>query len=137
MMSSVPQFIDVEDKIAGPLTWKQLGWMIAMGATLFIFSTVLNRALTIVVSIPTVLLFLALAFYKPNGFPMSAFLGQAVFFLFRPKMAVWERPIQPMVTVKSEAPKEAVTEGLSDKRPSQEKLRELARLIDSQRNRQQ
>lgn len=134
-MSSVPQFIDVEDKIAGPLTWRQLGWLMALGAVIFVFSTLFNTAVTIAISIPTILLFLALAFYKPNGFPMSAFLGQAMFFLFRPKMAVWERPIPPLVTAKSETPKEEATAVATDKRPNQETLRELARLIDGQESR--
>jgi hypothetical protein len=39
MLFNVPQFIDVEDKIAGPLTVKQVLWLIGMGAVLFIVWT--------------------------------------------------------------------------------------------------
>jgi len=133
-MSSVPQFIDVEDKIAGPLTWRQLGWMMAMAGIILVLFTLFDRALAIVITIPTVLLFLALAFYRPNGFPLSAFIGQAVYFMFRPKMALWERPIPPLVKVQSESPKEEIAAPVVDKRPNQDTLRELARLIDSQGN---
>lgn len=132
MMSSVPQFIDVEDKIAGPLTWKQLGWLIAMAGIILVLFTLFDQALAIVITIPTVLLFVALAFYRPNGFPLSAFIGQAVLFMFRPKVALWERPISPLMKVKQEAPKEEITAPVVDKRPNQDTLRELARLIDSQ-----
>ena len=133
-MSSVPQFIDIEDKVAGPLTWKQLGWMMAMGAIVLTLLGVLGTGAGIVVSIPVVLLFVALAFYKPNGFPMTAFIGQATLFLFRPKMAVWERPTPVMTSVKSEAPKEVAQEVVGDKALTPDKLKELARLIDSQRS---
>lgn len=133
-MSSVPQFVDVEDKIAGPLTWKQLLWMIAMGAVLLILFTTFGTTLAIVFGIPVVLLFIALAFYKPNGFTLASFIGQGVLFLFRPKVAVWERPVMPMVSVKprSENTQAQVAEAQPDKQLTRDKLKELARLMDSQ-----
>jgi hypothetical protein len=45
MMTSVPQFIDVEDKVAGPFSWRQLGWMVGMGAVLFLLYTVLSSGM--------------------------------------------------------------------------------------------
>lgn len=130
-MSSVPQFVDVEDKIAGPLTWRQLLWMIAMGAVLLVLFTTFGTTLAIVFGIPVVLLFIALAFYKPNGFTLSSFIGQAVLFLFRPKVAVWERPVMPMVSVKSRSennkPQE---EAQPEKQLTRDTLKELARIMD-------
>lgn len=133
-MSSVPQFVDVEDKIAGPLTWKQLLWMIAMGAVLLVLFTTFGTTLAIVFGIPVVLIFLALAFYKPNGFPLVSFIGQAVLFLFRPKVAVWERPVISMVSVKprSENTKEQATEVQPEKQLTRDRLKELARIMDNQ-----
>lgn len=130
MMSSVPQFIDIEDKIAGPLTWKQLGWMIALGAILLLMFGILNKVLAIILAIPMTLFFVALAFYRPNGIPMATFLGHGTMFLFRPKLAVWERPVAKMTTVKeTSAPKKE--EGVVVKEVNQEKIRALARMIDS------
>lgn len=103
-----------------------------MGVTIFVLWIFLGKTLTIVAAIPTVLLFLLLAFYRPNGFPMSAFIGQAALFLFRPKMAVWERPILPMVVAKQVTAQESVMTKQNKRHPSQEKFRELARIIDSQ-----
>ncbi len=131
MMFSVPQFIDIEDRIAGPLTWKQLGWMIAMGAVILVIRTLFDTALTIIVGIPIVLLFVSLAFYKPNGFPMTAFLSNAVLFFFRPKVAVWERPGIAVTPKKALArPIETGSEN-QEKRLTREKLTELARLMDN------
>lgn len=97
MMTSVPQFIDVEDKVAGPLTWKQLGWMIAMGAALFILYTIFSGILFYLTAVPVALFFVALAFFRPNGMAFPQFLFYGVTFLFRPKVSVWERPIHQMI----------------------------------------
>ena len=70
MMFNVPQFIDVEDKIAGPLTVKQLLWMIGMVAVLLAIFFSLDGAVMVIAAIPVVLLFVALAFYRPNGQPL-------------------------------------------------------------------
>jgi hypothetical protein len=129
MMFSVPQFIDVEDKIAGPLTWRQLLWMIGMGATLLVLFNLLGGALFFIVAIPIVLLFVALAFYRPNGFPLTKFIFYAVLFLFRPKISVWERPTkqQPNIKVREQ---QAAPRTPEQKQINQEKLTELARILD-------
>lgn len=131
MMFSVPQFIDVEDKVAGPLTWKQLGWMIGMGAAILLIFAIFDTSLSIVLSIPVVLLFCALAFYKPNGFPLTSFIGSGTFFLFRPKIAVWERPtgVLPKVTQKAPAD-ETEKPPVIDRQLTREKIAALAQMID-------
>lgn len=129
MMFSVPQFIDVEDKIAGPLTWRQLLWMIGMGAVLLVSFNFFDGALFIIMAIPTVLFFVAFAFYRPNGFPMTQFIFYAVLFLFRPKVSVWERPTKVKPNLK--APKEKIVPlAPEEKQINQAKLTELARILD-------
>lgn len=130
MMSSVPQFIDIEDKIAGPLTWRQLLWMIGMGVLLLVVYNMVGGAGFIVLAIPIVLIFCALAFYRPQGQPLIGFIGHAFFFFFRPKVSVWERPVirQREVVVKSqknEQPRGDTTKGIS-----RDKLQDLARILD-------
>lgn len=98
MMTSVPQFIDVEDKVAGPLTWKQLGWMIAMGVCVFLLYTIFSGVLFYMVAVPTILFFVALAFLRPNGIAFPQFLFYSVTFLFRPKVSVWERPVHRAIS---------------------------------------
>ena len=43
MLFNVPQYIDVEDKIVGPLTGKQLLWMIGMGIMLLVLWNTVSR----------------------------------------------------------------------------------------------
>ncbi|MDP2838088.1 MAG: PrgI family protein [Candidatus Moranbacteria bacterium] len=133
MMFSVPQFIDVEDKIAGPLTWRQLLWMIAMGAALLTIFAVFDTTLAILLAIPVVILFCLMAFYKPGGFPMTTFIGNFFMFLFRPKVAVWERPALVTRTSKAAPTTEgALVENSVEKQLNHDKLVELARIMDSQ-----
>ena len=94
MMFNVPQYIDIEDKIAGPLTAKQFGWMLGMGVVLFLEYVTFDQALFFTIAVPTVLLFAALAFYKPQGIPLIRFLVFFILYLFRPKHYVWRREAQ-------------------------------------------
>ena len=91
MHYNVPQFIDVEDKVAGPLTAKQLLWMFGMGATLMMLWGLLDRTAFFLSAVPVAALFVALAFYKPHGRPLISFVFYGILFLFRPKMYVWKR----------------------------------------------
>lgn len=130
MMFSVPQFIDVEDKIAGPLTWRQLLWMIGLLVTLLmIYTFVGGGVIFVIIALPLVLAFSALAFYRPQGQSLLSFVGHGFFFLFRPKVAVWERPVVRTRAVReSQAP--AISEVSTDKGISRDRLRELAKILD-------
>lgn len=129
-MSNVPQFIDIEDKVAGPLTWRQLLWVIAMGIILLVLYNMLPGIVFIVVAIPIVLFFSALAFYRPQGQPLISFLGHGFFFFFRPKVAVWERPVVRPRAVSTTKPQHQV-EPDHTKGVSREELRNLAKMLDT------
>lgn len=128
MMTSVPQFIDVEDKVAGPLTWKQLGWMIALGTVLFLLYTIFSGIFFYLIAVPVVILFVALAFFRPNGMAFPQFLFYSLTFLFRPKVSVWERPIHRARFQKEEP---IVNQKVTNvKRASAEDFSELAKRVD-------
>ena len=73
MLINVPQYIDVEDKIAGPLTVKQLGWIIGLGIILLVLWNIVPAPVFFILGIPLAIFFVALAFYKPYGRPLEAF----------------------------------------------------------------
>jgi hypothetical protein len=129
MMFNVPQFVDVEDKIVGPLTWKQLLWMIGMGAALLTFFNIFEKIPFVIIAIPTVLLFAAFAFYRPNGFPLTTFVFYAILFLFSPKVSVWERPAMERPKIKEPEKTEEIQN--TGKQIEPEKLAELARILDN------
>lgn len=131
MLFNVPQFIDVEDKVAGPLTAKQIFWMLGMGALLFLVWTIFDQATFFALSIPIILIFVLFAFYRPYNQPFLTFTTNAVFFFFRPKLYVWNRPgfsAKPAQTPAEQKP-QAVQE--PKKRLTFEEIRELARTVDT------
>lgn len=87
----VPQFLEVEDKIFGPLTFKQflyLGGGLGLG---FISWTMLPKAIAVIVGAPLTLFFIALAFFKYNDRPFI-FLVESMFsFLFSKKLYLWRK----------------------------------------------
>ena len=91
MYTNVPQFIDIEDKIAFGLTWKQLLWIFGMGAVLLALYNLLDRPTFFITGVPIALLFIALAFVRPYGVSFVTFLGFAFRFLTRSKNYVWKR----------------------------------------------
>jgi uncharacterized protein involved in cysteine biosynthesis len=68
MQFKVPQFIDIEDKIFGPLTWKQFAYTLGgAGIVYLIFKVIPSTIVAGIVSIPIGGFFLALAFVKYNN----------------------------------------------------------------------
>lgn len=91
MRFRVPQFIDIEDKIFGPLTFKQFIYLIG-GAGI---SYVLFKYLPILGAIPLIVivlgLALALAFVRINNQPFVITLESAIRFFIQKKLYIWKR----------------------------------------------
>lgn len=87
----VPQFIEVEDKIFGPLTLKQFVYLAGGGGLILIFFSLLPLWLTIMLAIPVVALSAALAFYQVNGRPFIHVLEHAFGYAFGSKLYLWKQ----------------------------------------------
>lgn len=89
MQFQVPQFIEVEDKIFGPLTFKQFVYL-AGGAGI---GYILYRVLPIYLAAPLIMAFFglgaSLAFFKYNGRPFILALEHGFFFFVRSKLYLW------------------------------------------------
>lgn len=91
MLFEVPQFIEVEDKIFGPLTWRQflyIGGGIGMGVVLF-FTT--PFIIFLIIGLPLAILAGALAFYPINSRPFSFFLEAIINYVRRQKLYLWKQ----------------------------------------------
>jgi hypothetical protein len=91
MLFNVPQYIDVEDKVAGPFTVKQLLWMFGMGAVLLILYGTLEKVYFFISALPVIIIFCGLAFYRPHGQPLIRFIFWGISFVFQPKVYIWRR----------------------------------------------
>src|SRR6185436_2346937 len=85
----VPQFIEIEDKIFGPLTLKQFIYLAGGGGVILIFFSLLPIWLTVILGIPVAALSGALAFYQVNGRPFINVLEHAFEYLLGSKLYLW------------------------------------------------
>ena len=139
MHANVPQFIDIEDKIAFGLTGKQLLWMVAMVATLLVLYNIFTREAFYFIGTFVVIIFAALAFYRPQGVTLLAFLGFAVRFLVRPRNYVWKRrysathgiPVAKLdLTGKGKMPVQKMP---PKKKPTESQLKKIAWVLDTKK----
>ena len=91
MQFNVPQFIEIKDKIIGPLTMRQFLYILAGVAALGGLWFFIELWLFIIITIPIAIFCLMLAFYKFNGRPFIYFVGSMINYLIKPKLYLWKR----------------------------------------------
>jgi len=91
MRFQVPQFIDIEDKIFGPLTFKQFIYLLGGGGAVFILYVFLPIYLMVFFAIPVALFALALAFYQVNNQPFIKVVENAFYYLTSNKLYLWRK----------------------------------------------
>ncbi len=89
MQFQVPQFIEVEDKIFGPLTFRQFIFVAGGAGSAYL----LWRALPLFIAAPLIALVVgfaaALAFFKYNGRPFLHAIETAFYYSIRTKLYLW------------------------------------------------
>lgn len=91
MRFEVPQFIEVEAKIVGPLTWKQFIYIAGGIGLLVILYLTTPFIIFITFGIPIGILAGSLAFHRVNNRPFSVFLESAFNYFTRNKLYLWKR----------------------------------------------
>jgi len=133
----VPQFIDVEDKIFGPLTLKQFLYFIGAGVAGFflyhLMVTILGLPLGFFLIFGAIFLGLAvaLAFVKINDRPFVFVLMSALRFYSGSQLYVWKQQKHAAVAKPEEQKLSPDVAAIAkDPRLSQSKLKELAWSLD-------
>lgn len=132
MLFNVPQYIDVEDKVAGPLTAKQLLWMFGMGAVLLALWGILDKSVFFVTAVPVALIFIALAFYRPYNQPLIKFIFSGILFLFKPKVYIWKRTFEKKAIRDKNEKRSEIIKKKEKITPGVENIEMLARVLDSE-----
>ena len=96
MTVKIPQNVDIEDKLVGPLTLKQFLYLLGGAAAVFItYQYYVVGYLFfhefIIISGICMLLALALAFFKVNGRPFLVFVNSLLSYAFSPKQRIWQK----------------------------------------------
>ncbi len=102
MQFRVPQFIDIEDKIFGPFTFKQFIYLIGGGGIVFILLKVLPIYLAIPLSIPVAAFALALTYYRVNNKPFVSILESFMKYQMSNKLYIWKHRKQSATAAASE-----------------------------------
>ncbi|OGF73404.1 hypothetical protein A2Z63_01970 [Candidatus Giovannonibacteria bacterium RIFCSPLOWO2_02_44_8] len=96
----VPQFIEVEDKIFGPLTLKQFLYIVGGGGITFLLYAFLRSFLPLFIiftlAAPIITFFFALAFYKINGQPFMKILENALSHYTNSRLYIWKKVPRPV-----------------------------------------
>jgi len=91
MQFQVPQFIDVEDKIIGPLTLRQFIYLGVAGGFSFILFFALQTWLWIIATTIIGIIAAAFAFIHMNGRSLGLILVAGLKYAWQPKFYLWRR----------------------------------------------
>ena len=134
MQFQVPQNIDLEDKIVGPLTLRN--FLVLLFGGMFIYALFLlpiPRLASIIISIPVGIGLLAISFVKVQDQPFTKFFTSFVYYLLRPKKRIWnQEDPKPEVKIrgKSQEQKEEIVH--PDKTSvSHQAIEKLAQIVDT------
>jgi hypothetical protein len=128
----VPQFIDVEDKIFGPVTTRQFLILLVASLFLFIIFKLADTALFVAILLPFGGSALVIAFVRINGQAFHFFLLNLVQTMRRPKLRIWNKKYTTQELNELRKPvaeKEVIkTEIIS---PSHTHIRDLSLLVNT------
>ena len=133
MQFLVPQFIDVETKILGPITPRQLIIIIVTFGLIFVCFKLADFTLFIFEAVILFAVGGSLAFAKVNHQPIHLFLFNVSTTLKKPKLRVWGKQSLPVQEKELKTKKKVLSE-LTDTRRKplfRSKLSQIALLVDT------
>lgn len=129
MQFQVPQFIEVEDKIFGPLTFKQFIFIAGGAGSAYL----LWRILPLLIAAPLIALVVglavSLAFVQYNGRPFLVALEQSFYYMMHSKLYLWNNETKKRVAPKLVTAEAGASEVYIPKL-SNSKLHDLAWSLD-------
>jgi hypothetical protein len=136
MQYAVPQFIEVEDKVIGPLTTKQFLYLVVGGVFLLITWALADLSLFILLAFVTAIVVIPFAFIKMNGRPFEKYLVAAVKYFTSPKVRLWLRDVKASETKATDSNRRgqvlsrAQTEEVGDKTFNRSRIQKLSQILD-------
>ncbi len=125
MRFQVPQFTDVEDKIIGPLTFKQFLYLGGAAGMVVVLFTFLPKFLAVFFALPVAALGGLLAFYKVNNQSFIRIVESFVKYQITSKLYLWKHEEKAMSAQEKKPINPALVPKLSES-----KLRDLMWSLD-------
>ena len=91
MQFKVPQFLDIEDKIFGPFTFREFIYLAGGGGLCFVLYKLLGFTLGAIPILAIGGLTLSLIFYRQNNKPFINMIESGFNYFLRDKLYIWER----------------------------------------------
>lgn len=134
-MFTVPQFIDTEDKIIGPITVRQFIICLSGAIVIGISYKLFDFVLFVIVSLLCFFIFGSFAFVKINGRPFHFFILNLIQTTKKPRLRVWnhKNPLKDAV-IEKENDGQEIQESRkvpAKVRPAGSRLNELALIVDT------
>ena len=127
----VPQFIDIEPKIMGPVSLRQFLILLATGGLIFVCYKLADFTLFLIETVVLFALGGIIAFFKVNGQPVHFFLLNFLQSAKRPKLRVWYKEgIEAKEVILSEKVKEKEEE-IARPPLSSKRLSEISLIVDT------
>ena len=131
MRFEVPQFINIEDKLFGPFTFKQSLYLVGGGGIIFIIYKMLPTFVTFILGVPIAAFSLALVFYKPNKRPFIYMVESFILYTFTQKFYLWrQKDVESGVANITQIHKEFPEEGALPKEDKRQRISDLAWSLD-------
>ena len=130
MQFKVPQFLDIEDKIFGPFTFREFAYLAGGAGLCFVIYKLMGL---IFGAIPILLMagfVLALTFYHPNNKPLIEVLGAGFKFLTQSKLYIWKKGGDKNNQKQNMAENQIALNRTNELKLSGSKLRDLAWSLD-------
>lgn len=130
MRFQVPQFIEVEDKIFGPLTIKQFVYLAGGAGLSFVVFRFLPLIVAVILITIVMAVSLAMAFYQVNNKPFIFLVQNAFGYFFANKLYLWKKKDKSVEKIKAITAEPVAQSPLYVPRLSQSKLHDLTWSLD-------
>jgi len=99
MVYKVPQFIEVEDKIFGPLTFKQFIYLAGGAGACFVIWNFVPKLLAVFLVLPVAAFALCLAFYRVNNRPFVILVESYLRYKLAGRLYLWRKaPVKSQIS---------------------------------------
>lgn len=105
MQFQMPRFLDIEDKVIGPLGFKQFIYLVGGVGLSYIAYSYLGWAWGFIFIALFMGLGISLAFWKPNSRPALIMFWAFIKHYTKSRMYVWQRPTKAERTIKEDTEK--------------------------------
>ncbi|OGJ09977.1 hypothetical protein A2356_02230 [Candidatus Nomurabacteria bacterium RIFOXYB1_FULL_39_16] len=132
MQFKVPQFLDIEDKIFGPFTFREFAYLAGGAGLCFVLYKLLGLIFGAIPILIIAAFSIALTFYKPNNKPFINMIEAGFKYFTQNKLYIWKKHVNKMTNDKLRMTNDNKNEAMPDmgSKLNGSRLRDLAWSLD-------